>query len=165
MTTTTATDVQAQALKVGDQFEYSHSTVTVEAVTPLSERFVEVTVTDQDAPLGKRWIDFGRTETVGVVSGPSTKVAPAPVVQVKTATQRAREAVRLGKVRSLPASAALVLYALAAAQDEAEAWQPTLGSVATGAGLAISTTRGHLVALRGKGLVREDSFGGWSVSA
>lgn len=160
-----ARTVKASALVKDDQFPYSSGTVQVLAVTPVDNRIVEVHCVDNTDKV--RWIDYGLTETVEVTSGPS---ASAPVVKAPlaatSATQRARNAVRLGKVRSLPASASLVLYALAAAQDESSdaAWVPTLGSVATGAGLAQSTTAGHLRALAAKGLVGGSNDGGWEVA-
>lgn len=166
MAAATATSVRAQDLKIRDTFVYGGSEVTVTNVADLDSRFVEVTVADEwDQP---RWLDYGKDERVEVTSGPSTTLMGAVKVEVRTttATQRAREAVRLGKVRGLPASAALVLYAAAAAQDEVanDVWAPSLASIATGAGLAQSTTRGHLVALRAKGLVRETGVGGWVVA-
>lgn len=170
MSVATATTVRARDLAKGDEFTYSHGTQRVEYVREVGTdgRLFEVTTFDTFE--GRtRWIDYSGTETVEVTGGPSlgaVQVAAARVEPVKTATQRAREAVRLGKVRSLPASATLVLYALAAAQDEAsdEVWVPSVGSVAVGAGLAISTTTGHLRSLRGKGLVRESGVGGWTVA-
>lgn len=170
MTATTATTVRAADLRPFDVFAYSGDEVEVIEVTPLSgSRIVEVHVRAESAPLGERFIDYGVNETVAVITGPSTEVAPAPAPKAeKTATQRAREAVRAGKVRSLPASAALVLYALAAAQDEAsdKVWVPNVGSIATGAGLAVSTTQGHLRSLAAKGLAREAGplTGGWVVA-
>jgi hypothetical protein len=165
MTLATATVVRAADLKVGDVFTYGNDDVTVVHVSDLDSRFVEVHVADEFG--FQRWLDYGMSEPVQVTAGPSTNLMGAvKVAPTKSATQRAREAVRLGKVRSLPASAALVLYALAAAQDEADdsVFVPSLASVATGAGLAQSTTRTHLVALRAKGLVRETGLG-WEITA
>jgi hypothetical protein len=163
--TLAATTVRAASLKEADVFVYGGNEQSVLAVTSISDRFVEVHTFDQDEAR-ERWIDYGLGETVGVVRGPS---AAKPVVVAEpalSATLRARAAIRLGKVRDLPASAALVLYALAAAQEEVAdgAFAPSLSSVAVGAGLAISTTKGHLSALRAKGLVRETGLG-WVITA
>lgn len=162
MNATTVT-VPAARLQAGDEFLYQSTPVRVLKVTPLDARLVEVHVADEWATSGERFLDYGKAEQVEVGAGPSTvRVAPAPR-PATTATQRAREAVRGGKVRTLPASAALVLYALAAAQDESAEGIPSTASVATGAGLAISTTTGHLRALAAKGLVVQHGTYGWAL--
>lgn len=173
MTVTTATAVRAADLSADDVFVYGGERQRVLGTTVVGAvaggDLIEVATIGVESG-DERWIDYAASETVAVIDGPSAE-KPAPVVAPKratTATQRAREAVRAGKVRSLPASAALVLYALAAAQDEAEdkVWVPNVGSIATGAGLAVSTTQGHLRALAAKGLAREAGplQGGWVVA-
>lgn len=167
MTATTVRTVRAADLLKGDVFSYSGTEVEVIEVTPLGSTLVEVRVHDDFVRSGERFLDYGVSETIAVSSGPSAEapmtLAPAP--RTTTATQRAREAVRLGKARSLPASASLVLYAAAAAQDEVtDGWSvPSVGSIATGAGLAVSTTTGHLRALAQRGLVRQSGLG-WVVA-
>jgi hypothetical protein len=168
--TKTATPVLAAALIEGDRFDYHGTQVTVQATTTLEGgRLVEVHVIDpylaQD-----RYLDHGVREEVMVTGGPSydaalrAEGAHVALSQRVSPSQRARDAVRLGKVRALPTSAALVLYAVAAAEEEAGAdYAPTVGSIATGAGLAIGTVQGYLRTLARKGLVRESGMG-WTLA-
>lgn len=159
--TATTTRVRAMDLQAGDVFAYSHTTVTVTLVTRLLDRLVEVEGIDGHGDT--RYIDYSTAETVEVSAGPSLAQRVAVAQSTPSyALLAAVTAVKAGRTRSLPASATLVLYAVAAAQESAPA--PSLAQVAAAAGLAQSTTSGHLRSLAIRGLVGGTNDGGWMVA-